>query len=235
MSVPYFFEQNISGISTQVTVSEETSKHCVQVLRMKAGDVLQLTDGKGQLFKASIQHPDKRATVVLIESVNIQAAPKQKIEVCLSLLKNTSRFEWFLEKATEIGIYAIQPLVSARTEHTRFRMDRMEGIVKAAMLQSQQAWLPQLHEPVPFRQLVSESGYSQKLIAHCEDETKQTISQLKSASHPDCQILIGPEGDFTQEEIQLALKNGYQPVSLGNTRLRAETAAVVASSLLLID
>lgn len=235
MSVPYFFEQNISGISTHVTVSEETSKHCIQVLRMKGGDVLHLTDGKGQLFKASILHPDKRATIVLIESVNIQAAPSQKISVCLSLLKNPSRFEWFLEKATEIGVYSIQPLISARTEHSRFRMDRMEGIVKAAMLQSQQAWLPELHEPVSFEQLVSESEYTQKLIAHCEDESKLTIGQIKSAKHPTCQILIGPEGDFTQEEIQLALKNGYQPVSLGNTRLRAETAAVVASSLLVID
>lgn len=235
MSVPYFFEQNISGISTQVTVSEETSKHCVQVLRMKEGNILHLTDGKGHLFKASILHPDKRATVVLIESVNSQTVTPQKIAVCLSLLKNPSRFEWFLEKATEIGVHAIQPLISARTEHTRFRMDRMEGIVKAAMLQSQQTWLPQLHEPVSFRQLVSESVYHQKLIAHCEDETKQTIRQIKSADQPDCQILIGPEGDFTQEEIELALKNGYLPVSLGNTRLRAETAAVVASSLLVID
>ncbi|MDE3251621.1 MAG: 16S rRNA (uracil(1498)-N(3))-methyltransferase [Bacteroidota bacterium] len=235
MSIPYFFEQNISGISSQITVSEETSKHCVQVLRMKEGDVLQLTDGKGQLFKASILHPDKRATIVLIDAVSIQTASPQKIAVCLSLLKNTSRFEWFLEKATEIGVGCIQPMISARTEHTRFRMDRMKGIVQAAMLQSQQAWLPELHEPVSFRQLVSESDYSQKLIAHCENETKNTISQVKSASHPNCQILIGPEGDFTQEEIQLALKNGYQPVSLGNTRLRAETAAVVASSLLVID
>lgn len=235
MSVPYFFEQAISGVATQLTISEETSKHCVQVLRMKSGDVLQLSNGKGQLYKASILHPDKKASVVLIESVTILPPPSQKISICLSLLKNISRFEWFLEKATEIGVHAIQPIISARTEHTRFRMDRMEGILKAAMLQSQQAWLPELHEPVPFRQLVSQSEYSQKLIAHCEDETKHTIGQLKSAEHPNCQILIGPEGDFTPEEIQLALKNGYQPVSLGNTRLRAETAAVVASSLLVID
>ncbi len=234
MSVPYFFEPAISGVSTQFTVSEETSKHCVQVLRMKSGAVLQLTDGRGHLYTASILQPDKKATIVLIEALKTITPPSKKISIALSLLKNPSRFEWFLEKATEIGVSSIQPLIANRTEHTRFRTDRMEGILKAAMLQSQQAWLPELNVPLPFGQLVSESTYTQKLIAHCEDEKKNPICQLKAGLQTDCQILIGPEGDFTPEEITLAIKNGYQPVSLGETRLRAETAAVVASSLLVI-
>lgn len=197
---------------------------------MKTGERLQLTNGRGILYTASIVSEDKKKTVVLIEeSKNISQSVK-KISVCISLLKNANRFEWFLEKATEIGVSEIQPLICNRTEHTRFRYDRMNGILIAAMLQSQQVWLPVLHEPIPFKNIVQRSAYSQKLIAHCEAEKKQFINNLPNS--PEIQILIGPEGDFTPEEIKLALHNHYLPVTLGQTRLRAETAGVVAASLL---
>ena len=168
---------------------------------------------------------------MLIEESKTIAAPTKKISIAISLLKTAARFEWFLEKATEIGVCEIQPLISARTEHTRFRHDRMNAIVIAAMLQSQQVWLPILQEPVEFTKYIPRSNYAQKLIAHCEEEQKQLIKNLPVSS--DTQILIGPEGDFTPEEIELALANQYLPVTLGDTRLRAETAGVVAATLLI--
>lgn len=229
-SLPFFYEQAIPGIHAQVTLSEETSKHCTQVLRMQAGAKLQLTDGRGNLYKASIISADKKRTVALIEEHSTQPASSPKTSIAISLLKNASRFEWFLEKATEIGVTDIQPLLCQRTEHSRFRHDRLNGILIAAMLQSQQSWLPILHEPVSLTDHVTRSGGQQKLVAHCEESTKQLIKDLPV--FPETEILIGPEGDFTPAEIKMALEHGYKPVSLGDTRLRAETAGVVASALL---
>lgn len=230
MSLPFFYETEIPQLSSHFILSEETSKHCIQVLRMKMGEALQLTNGLGILYKAAIVSEDKKKTVVLIEKAERVAAPSKKINIAISLLKNAHRFEWFLEKATEIGVTAIQPLICAHTEHQRFRYDRLNGILISAMLQSQQAWLPVLQEPVLFKHFVPQSAWSQKLIAHCEEGQKQFIKNLPAS--PDTQILIGPEGDFSSEEIQLALDNHYLPVTLGETRLRAETAGVVAASLL---
>ena len=230
MSVPFFYELNIPQASSHFTLSDESSKHCIQVLRMKAGALLQLTSGQGILYKASIVSEDKKKTVVVIEEARLVPPPAKKISIAISLLKNASRFEWFLEKATEIGITDIQPLICSRTEHTRFRLDRMNGILIAAMLQSQQAWLPVLHEPVSFKNCIDQSSYQQKLIAHCEDEKKLFIKDLPFSV--ETHLLIGPEGDFTPEEISLAIEKKYLPVSLGETRLRTETAGVVASSLL---
>jgi 16S rRNA (uracil1498-N3)-methyltransferase len=230
MSLPFFYEQQIPTTNSHFTLSEETSKHCTQVLRMKAGAPLQLTDGAGNLYKASIVNEDKKKTVVLIEEHTIIPAPAKKTNISIALLKNASRFEWFLEKATEIGITEIQPLISHHTENTRFRFDRMNGILIAAMLQSQQTWLPVLHEPVAFDVCVKRSTCQQKLIAHCEDGRKQFIKDLPASA--EIQILIGPEGDFSHEEIQLALEAGFLPASLGETRLRAETAGIVAATLI---
>ncbi|MES2372331.1 MAG: RsmE family RNA methyltransferase [Bacteroidota bacterium] len=231
MSLPFFYEAQIPATSSHFTLSEETSKHCTQVLRMKAGAQLQLTDGKGSLYKASIVSEDKKKTVVLIEEQTSIPQSNKKISIAISLLKNPSRFEWFLEKATEIGVTEIQPLICNRTEHIRFRHDRMNGILIAAMLQSQQAWLPVLNEPVAFDVFVKQSAYQLKLIAHCEEDKKQFIKDLPVSD--ETQILIGPEGDFSPEEIKLALDNKYLPISLGETRLRTETAGIVAATLLI--
>ncbi len=230
MSLPFFFETGIPPASFHFTLSDETSKHCIQVLRMKTGEHLQLTNGKGIVYTASIVSEDKKKTVVLIEALQNITQPVKKISVCISLLKNTARFEWFLEKATEIGISEIQPLICSRTEHTRFRHERMNGILIAAMLQSQQVWLPVLHEPVMFKNHIPLAVYQQKLIAHCEEKKKNFIKDMPIIN--ETQVLIGPEGDFTPEEIQLALNNQYLPVTLGETRLRTETAGVVAAALL---
>jgi 16S rRNA (uracil1498-N3)-methyltransferase len=231
MSLPFFYASEIPAGLTHFTLSEETSKHCIQVLRMKTGEQLQLTNGKGMVLIASIANEDKKKTVVFIEeSKHILRNPK-KISCCISLLKNANRFEWLLEKVTEMGVHEIQPLLCARTEHARFRQDRLNGILIAAMLQSQQAWLPILHEPVAVKTCVLQSSYQQKLIAHCEEDKKQFIKDLPITN--EVQILIGPEGDFSPEEIIFAIDNGYLPITLGETRLRSETAGMVATALLI--
>jgi len=182
------------------------------------------------MYKVSILAADKKYTEVKIEETAFHTPVERKVCVAISLLKNTSRFEWFLEKSTEIGISEIIPLICHRTERQHFRHDRMNNILIAAMLQSQQAWLPMLHEPKKFSEILA-SSHQQKFIAHCEQQQKQAIKD--GALTNDILFLIGPEGDFTPEEIGMALQHSFQPVSLGNTRLRTETAGVVASTLLM--
>jgi len=212
-------------------LNEETSKHCIQVLRMKAGEVLHLTDGKGGLQKALIVAEHKRNCEVNIVESSFQEHKGRKVSIAISLLKNTNRLEWFLEKATEMGVSEIIPLLCQRTEKQQFRFDRMNQILISAMLQSQQTWLPVLHQPTKIEEVIAKAVNMQKLIAHCEETNKQPVPQLAIAN--EVQILIGPEGDFTTTEINFALQRGYLPTSLGATRLRTETAGVVAASLLI--
>lgn len=229
MSLPYFYEPG-AALNAACTLSEETSKHCVQVLRMKRGEQLHLTDGRGHLFTATIIEADKKAAVARIEDAVYTAPPSRRASIAISLLKNSSRFEWFLEKATEIGISGIYPLRCSRTERQQFRHDRMNNILVSAMLQSQQRWLPLLHEPKSVEELLAIEK-PQRFIAFCEEHDKKELKQFDIGA--DVIMLIGPEGDFTPEEISSALASGYQPVSLGNTRLRSETAGVVAATLLM--
>lgn len=231
MQLPFFYEQEIAADIQQIVLSPETSKHCIQVLRMQVGEQLQLTNGKGLLLTTQIIEADKKACVVKPIANSKFENPASKSSIAISLLKNTSRFEWFLEKATELGISEIIPLICHRTERQNFRWDRMNGIVVSALLQSRQVFLPLLHHPVAIADTIQQSGYTTKLIAHCEEEQKDTIAGISTSS--STQILIGPEGDFTTEEIVLAKQHNYQPVTLGNTRLRTETAGVVAATLLM--
>ena len=231
MSLPFFYITNYKG-EQQVTLNEETSRHVVQVLRMKEGERLNLTDGKGHLLTCEIVETDKKHCMVKVTGSQLTAHSSRHVSIAISLLKNSSRFEWFLEKATEIGVREIIPLICDRTEKEKFRHDRMNAICISAMLQSQQCWLPVLHEPVLFSKSIQEISAEGKFIAHCEDsDNKTNLSNLKPLNHST--ILIGPEGDFTQKEIDLALQNGFQPVSLGETRLRTETAGVVAAALIM--
>ncbi len=229
MALPYFYEPEISPAATAFTLSEETSKHCIKVLRMEKGEQLNLTDGKGNLLTASILIADKKSTEVKIDATITAPHPKRKIAIGISLLKNTGRFEWFLEKATEIGVSEIIPLICSRTERQHFRYDRMNAVLIAAMIQSQQSWLPELHEPRPFDQVLVSPD--QKFIAHCTDQQKKEIKDHRL--NGNILMLIGPEGDFAPEEITSALHNNFQPISLGETRLRTETAGVVAATLLM--
>jgi 16S rRNA (uracil1498-N3)-methyltransferase len=231
MALPFFYEINITKAAAAFIVSEETSKHCIQVLRMKAGEQLNLTNGKGLLITATIINPDKKHCTVRIDEIQTQAKTARNISIAVSLIKNASRFEWFLEKVTEIGINEIIPLICHRTERQHFRFDRMNGILIAAMLQSQQTWLPVLHEPIDFEKFIRQSKIDQKFIAHCIENDKKELKAFSIQNNT--QILIGPEGDFSVNEITLALQNNFVPVSLGPTRLRTETAGVVASTLLM--
>lgn len=231
MQLQFFFEENFP-VSENFILSEETSKHIVQVLRMHENESLLITNGKGQVLTARLIKANKKNAEVQI--INKSVSPKiiPEIIIGISLIKNANRFEWFLEKATEIGVSEIIPIICERTEKQHFRYDRMKNIIVSAMLQSQQAWLPILHEPVKFDTLLKNSLHQNKYIAHCIDDKKNHLSN-EVISKGSQIILIGPEGDFTKDEITNALKNNYIPVSLGETRLRTETAGIVAAVLLL--
>ena len=231
MSLPLFFLETIDEHQSTLVLSEEASKHIVQVLRMTIGERLQLTDGKGVMLTAEIISDHKKSCTVQKISIEKIRAPQKQITIAISLVKNASRFEWFLEKATEIGVTKIIPIMCSRTEKQHFRFDRMKGIITSAMLQSHQAWMPVLQEPISFEKLILTDKCESKFIAHCEtDEKKNHLSALPKLSSSI--MLIGPEGDFTPTEIELALKNNFTPVSLGENRLRTETAGMVAVTLL---
>ena len=215
-----------------VLLDEDTSKHIVQVLRMKNGEQLQLTNGKGDVFTCEITDNNRKRCAVKILQTTNSKPQTANISIAISLIKNNSRFEWFLEKATEIGVSEIIPLICTRTEKTAFKPDRLKSILISAMLQSQQCWLPVLHEPVKFDKLVVASRHQQKFIAHCIDEEKRRLADLNSQSLNSKIILVGPEGDFTQEEVDLTLQHHFSAVTLGETRLRTETAGMVAAVLL---
>jgi len=232
MALPFFYITDYNSSQKEIVLDEDTSRHVVQVLRMKEGEKLNLTDGKGSLITAEVIDAHKKHCSVKIIDSQFTTYTSRKVTIAISLLKNTSRFEWFLEKATEIGVSEIIPLICERTEKQKFRYDRMKGICISAMLQSQQTWLPVLHEPKQFSHLaIGQFDDQQKFIAHCEESgQKKNLSTFQPFNNST--ILIGPEGDFSKEEIEFALQKSFIPVSLGETRLRTETAGIVAAVLL---
>ena len=232
MALPFFYKENLVATSTDVVLDEATSKHIVQVLRMQNGEQLQLTNGKGDLFTTEILDNNRKKCTVKVKQTNNKQRATKNISIAISPVKNNTRFEWFLEKATEIGVSEIIPLICARTEKMAFKFERMKSILVSAMLQSQQCRLPVLHEPAKFNELVKSSVQQQKFIAHCMDDAKRNLTDLNNESLSSKIILIGPEGDFTPDEIELALLNNFSAVSLGETRLRTETAGIVAATLL---
>lgn len=230
MQLAYFFEENISE-SARFTLSETSSRHIIQVLRMQEGDLVNITNGQGVLLTCKITDANKKACEVTPAGQPVTTQPKQKISIAISPIKNNSRFEWFVEKSTEIGINEVIPLICTRTEKTHLKKDRLQQISVSAMLQSRQTWMPQIREPVHFTDLISSEISGLKLIAHCLDYEKRNVSFLAKNDQPKL-ILIGPEGDFTEKEIAAALDNNFKPVSLGETRLRTETAGIAAAVLL---
>lgn len=232
MQSPWFYSEALTESSSLLLLDEDNSRHCVQVLRMREGAGICLTNGRGQHCDAEIIKADKKACAVQVQAIRF-VPPKQPLcTIGISVLKNSSRFEWFLEKAAEIGIGRILPLLCERTERQFFRYERMKGILISAILQSQQCWLPVLEEPRNFNSIISSEKIPQKFIAHCADDTAKQLLSTHYKKVQDAIILIGPEGDFSEAEIALAIENDYQPVSLGHTRLRTETAGVVAASWL---
>jgi 16S rRNA (uracil1498-N3)-methyltransferase len=237
MQLPFFYTEPIALQQSIVVLNEDNSKHIVQVLRMQVGKQIKLTDGLGNVYVAEIMDAHKKHCSVKIISHQFVDAPVNKVCIAVSPVKNNSRLEWFLEKATEIGVTDIVPLICDRTEKQNLKQERLQGILISAMLQSQQAWLPILAEPQKFSAYVNEIKTEHKFIAHCEEQHKQKLREV-ILTHKQINgsiILIGPEGDFTTTEIELALKNSFMPVALGNTRLRTETAALVAATLLCVE
>ncbi len=231
MSVPFFYKETIDLNADHFHLNEETSRHIVQVLRMKVGEEIQLTDGKGNLLNATIIDAHKKNCVVKKSTLSFSNPPELKNTIAISLIKNTSRFEWFLEKSTEIGITKIIPLLCERTEKQHLRIERLKGIIVSAMIQSKQTRMPELTEPLKFNEIVKNNNDTEKYIAHCDSDLQKKLIGPRKENN-SCIVLIGPEGDFSSEEISLAKSNGFLPVSLGTTRLRTETAGVVASVLL---
>src|SRR5215203_992948 len=228
MSLPFFFVPKLAPEAQNLILNEEQSKHIIQVLRIQKQEAILLTDGQGIKAHSVIIDDHRKRCEVKIISVEKQKEFLPRVSIAISLIKNASRFEWFLEKATEIGVNEIIPIICERTEKEKFRLDRMQNILISAMLQSQQCWLPVLHEPIAFKKLIEENKDDQKFIAHCLPQQKQP---LPSSIHHSSLILIGPEGDFSEDEIQSALDKNFQAVALGNTRLRTETAGIMAAVL----
>ena len=232
MALPFFYKEDLDAAAADVVLDEDASKHIVQVLRMQHGEKLQLINGKGDIFTCEIFSDNRKKCVVRVFQRSRIPDPGSRITIAISLIKNSSRFEWFLEKATELGVSEIIPLICERTEKTAFKADRMKNILVSAMLQSQQCRLPVLTPPQKIQQVVASARHQQKFIAHCIDSEKRSLSQMINESLSSKIILIGPEGDFTPAEIEQALQNHFIAVALGETRLRTETAGIAAASLL---
>ena len=243
MALPVFYIPFYSPDQQELQLDEDNSRHAIQVLRMRPGEALRLTDGKGALLDAVIVDDHKKKCRVAIKNSTTETPRTNKVTIAISPVKNTARFEWFLEKATEIGVSTIVPLVCERTERQSIRTDRLRNILVSAMLQSQQTWLPNLTEPTPFAGLLAQvaglpaqAPASQAYIAHLLDAPRATdsLAAVAKAGATESLILIGPEGDFTPKEVEAALAARFTPVSLGQNRLRTETAGIVAATLLCI-
>lgn len=215
-------------IESTLVLPEEESGHCVRVMRLAEGDEIMITDGKGNFYRASITnaHP-KHCQVEITSSWQPEKPWDAYIHIAVAPTKNMDRMEWFAEKATEIGIDEITCLNCRFSERKEVKTARLEKILASAMKQSQKALLPQLNGMTDFKQFVRQPFNGRKFIAHCEESEKPLI---KSIYHPgeNVLILIGPEGDFSPEEIKSAEENGFEAISLGKSRLRTETAALTA-------
>lgn len=208
--------------------SSDESKHICRVLRKKEGDFLSITNGRGIRFTAKLIDADTRKCLAQIVE-RIESIPKPyRLHMAVAPTKMNDRFEWFLEKATEIGVDEITPILCHHSERKVIKLERMERVIQSAMKQSLQTFLPKLNPMISFEEFINKQTKDVMLcIAHCEKDNKKNLQDIIDPGD-DVVVLIGPEGDFSSAEIKKAVHNGYQPVSLGNTRLRTETAAIVA-------
>ncbi len=209
-------------------LSEDESKHCIKVLRLKINDEVNLVDGRGGLYLAKVtdNHP-KRTILSIINHQTQYAKRNHYLHIAVAPTKNIERFEWFLEKATEIGIDEITPIICEHSERKEIKIERSNKIITSAVKQSLKAYHPKLNEAISFANFLNIATADAKFIAHCHQDAKQNI-ESGFKKHQKYLILIGPEGDFSQSEINGALQNGFIPISLGNSRLRTETAALAA-------
>ncbi|HSI69719.1 MAG TPA: 16S rRNA (uracil(1498)-N(3))-methyltransferase [Gillisia sp.] len=223
-----FYHPDIHENDRQVIFPKEESRHIVKVLRKKEGDILNVTNGKGFLFKTEILSIDAKQCIATILDREKEVEPSYYLHLAVAPTKMNDRYEWFLEKATEIGVREITPVICEHSERKVIKLERYERVLQSAMKQSLHLSIPKLNKNQQFIDFIASEIEGAKFIAHCEDgEQKKSLkSQLQPGKRST--ILIGPEGDFSSAEIELALHNGWIPVSLGNSRLRTETAAIVA-------
>ena len=213
------------------TLGEEESKHCVRVLRLGVGDELHITDGKGNLYRARIiEAHQHHCTIEVVETFSEYEKLPYSLTMAVAPTKNIDRYEWFLEKATEIGVSRFIPIECDHSERRAIKHDRELRVITSAVKQSLKAYHPQLDELAPIKQIMAMPFEGQKFIAHCDATfgNREFLPALIKKSE-NILILIGPEGDFSPEEIKFALANGFQQISLGTQRLRTETAAVTAT------
>lgn len=224
-----FFNPNITETTKEIIFDKVESKHIVRVLRKKEGSLLHITNGKGNLFTAKVVIAnDKKCLATIIDLVEKPKNWNYYLHIAIAPTKNNDRLEWFLEKATEIGIDEITPIICANSERKIIKTERLEKIIQAAMKQSLQATLPKLNEPIKFTDFIKNDKEGICCIAHCEEEKEKKLLKNTITHSEKITILIGPEGDFSKKEIELALQRKFIPVSLGESRLRTETAALVA-------
>lgn len=222
-----FYNPNINEATENFTFDKEESKHIIKVLRKQGGDILFVTNGLGYLFKTEIVvGSDSKCTVKII-SFELAATPNYHLHLAVAPTKMNDRYEWFLEKATEIGISEITPIICDHSERKFVKTDRFDKIIQSAMKQSLHYFLPKLNEPISYKDFIKQKNEGLLLIAHCEETDRKPLKSLIKRGE-NITLLIGPEGDFSNKEIKMALENNYTPVTLGSTRLRTETAAIVA-------
>lgn len=224
-----FYHPQLQLSDTRIYFGKDESRHIHRVLRKKEGDVLHITNGKGIIFSAELNTATpKESEAVVIDAKEITPLP-YRLHIAIAPTKNNDRFEWFLEKVTEIGVHAITPMFCDRSERRTIKPERLERIIESAMKQSLKAYKPVLNEAVSFSNFVKllTGDHSLKYLAHCEDSPKEPLASLIQPKK-EVLVMIGPEGDFSPAEIEIALANGVVPVNLGESRLRTETAGMVA-------
>lgn len=211
----------------EIILNGEESKHAIKVLRKKEGDILNFTDGKGKIYTAKITTADiRKCRLQIINSEAKQKKHNYYLHIAIAPTKNIDRFEWFLEKATEIGVDEITPVICNRSERKVIKKERCQRILLSAIKQSLKSYLPKLNDAISLKDFLKLNTNEVRYIAHCQDGDKQELKNMKQSKRT--LILIGPEGDFSKEEIDLALAKNFKEVSLGTSRLRTETAGIIA-------
>jgi len=226
-----FYNKNISKTDLKVSLEKEETKHLTKVLRKKIGDVIYITNGEGVLFETKIILINKNSAELLIIKKTTHSKSKVKINIAIAPTKMNDRTEWFIEKSTEIGIDTISPILCEKSKRKTINKDRFEKIAISAMKQSLKYFKPNIEDLINFETFINNCKSDDKFIAHYKDGNKQYLGNYKLKSN--ClTVLIGPEGGLSDKEIKNAMNKGFKPVSLGNSRLRTETAAVVATQIL---
>lgn len=224
-----FIQTQLNPDSKSVDFNKEESRHIAKVLRKKQGDIIHVTNGLGYLFTCELAIIKDKKCMAYVLEIKQEPARTYQLHLAVAPTKNNDRFEWFLEKATELGIDEITPILCEHSERKNIRLDRYQKVIKSALKQSLQTYLPKLYPLVSIEKLYSTTkDYDAVFFAHCEDEISKVSLKEKLEPNKRYLILTYPEGDFSTEEIQKAKENNWQEVSLGNTRLRTETAAIVA-------